>query len=139
MPDLARLEQLFSNAPCNQHLAPQFIARKGEAEVIIKVRPDMLHGGGVVHGSIIFKALDDAATIAAMSLLEDQATLTASFNLYFLRPITSGEIRATGRVIKLGQRQIIAEAVAVDENGRELARGSGTFMAVSISASQPVS
>lgn len=128
--DLHALEQLFTQAPCNQHLAPQFIARRGEAEVIIQVRPDMLHGGGVVHGSILFKALDDAATVAAMSLLENEATLTASFNLYFLRPIASGEIRALGRVVKMGKRQILAEAVATDEHGRELARGSGAFMTV---------
>ena len=132
---LTRIEQLFHNAPCNQHLAPQFTARPGQGEVVIAVRPDMLHGGGVVHGSILFKALDDAATIAAMSLLEEEATLTASFTIYFLRPIAAGEIRATGRVVKLGQRQIVAEAVAVDEHGRELARGSGTFMAVPIANS----
>lgn len=131
-----KLEALFTNAPCNQHLAPQFTVRHGEGEVLIKVRPDMLHGGGVVHGAIIFKALDDAATLAGMSLLEEYATLTSSFNVYFLRPLSSGHIRAIGRVIRLGQRVIVAEATAVNEDNIEIARGSGTFMRVALNNEQ---
>lgn len=125
-----RLVHLFTTAPCNQHLAPRYEARAGEGIVTIRVRPDMLHGGGVVHGSIIFKALDDAATIASMSLVEDSPTLTSTFTIYFLRPIDSGEIRATGRIIRHGRRQILAESMAVDHNGREIARGSGIFMPI---------
>lgn len=124
------LERLFTDAPCNEHLSPIFTARHGEGEVLIEIRPDMLHGGGVVHGSIIFKALDDAATIAGMSLMEEHATLTSTFNVYFLRPVSSGHIRAVGRVVKMGRRVIVAESTAVDEDGFEIARGSGTFMRV---------
>lgn len=125
-----RIQKLFSTAPCNQIYNIEYYARAGEGEVIIHVTPELLHGGGVVHGSIIFKTLDDAATIAAMSQLENEATLTSSFNIYFLRPISSGSIRAIGQVVKSGRRQIIAEAVAVDNDGREIARGSGAFFTV---------
>ncbi len=128
------LERLFTDAPCNRHLSPVFTARHGEGEVLIEIRPDMLHGGGVVHGSIIFKALDDAATIAGMSLMEEHATLTSTFNVYFLRPVSSGQIRAVGRIVKMGRRVIVAESTAVDEDGFEIARGSGTFMRVLLSA-----
>lgn len=128
MDHLQRLEALFQNAPCNQHLNIVYSAREGEGEVVLHVTPDLLHGGGVVHGAYLFKVLDDAATIAGMSLLPDDATLTSSFTLYFLRPIDKGTITAIGRVIRKGRRQIISEAVAHDENGRELARGSGIFI-----------
>ena len=127
-----RLETLFSTAPCNQIYDITYIAREGEGEVILNITPELLHGGGVVHGSIIFKTLDDAATIAGMSLLKDAATLTSTFNIYFIRPIVSGQLRAVGKVIRMGRRQIIAEAIATDADGREIARGSGTFMTVPI-------
>ncbi len=95
---------------------------------MIPVRPEFFHAAGAVHGSVYFKALDDAAFFAANSLVEDVFVLTASFNLYFTRPISAGEIRATGRVIHRSLRLILAESEATDARGRAIARGSGSFM-----------
>jgi uncharacterized protein (TIGR00369 family) len=81
-----------------------------------------------MHGSVYFKMLDDAAFFAANSQVEDVFVLTASFNLYFLRPVSEGRIRSEGRVTSRSRRLILAEARLEDDRGRELARGSGTFM-----------
>ena len=54
--------------------------------------------------------------------------LTASFQLYFLRPVQTGEIVATGRVVSQSSRVILAESTAKDGDGNEIARGSGSFM-----------
>jgi uncharacterized protein (TIGR00369 family) len=133
MPTEARfraLELLYHQGPSNQHLNSKLSVSLGEAVVTIAVRPDMLHGGGVVHGAVCFKALDDAATFAICSLEENQLYLTASFNIHYLRPVSSGMIVARGRIINKARRLVVAEAEAVDENGRKLAYGSGTFMPV---------
>jgi uncharacterized protein (TIGR00369 family) len=123
-----RLEKIYHTNPCNQYYKPFITVREGEAEVMIPIRPEFLHAGGVVHGSVYFKALDDAATFAVSSLVDDVAILTASFNIYFTRPVSNGLIKAVGRVVHQSRRLLVADAEAYDEHGRQVARGSGTFM-----------
>jgi len=65
---------------------------------------------------------------AANSLVEDVFVLTTTLNCYLLRPIVIGEIRAEGRVVSQSKSIIIAETVVTDADGREIARGSGSFM-----------
>ena len=126
-----RLEQLYYKNPCNAHYDLSMKVGTGTAAVTLTVRPDLLHGGGVLHGSVYFKALDDAATFAAASLKENEIHVTASFNIHFLRPISEGSFTATANVIHQSRRIVLVEAEALDENGRKLAYGSGSFMKAS--------
>lgn len=60
--------------------------------------------------------------------MDDVFVLTASFNIYFLRPISAGVMTARGTVVSRTSRLIIGEGVLVDGDGKEIARGTGTFM-----------
>ena len=124
-----RLERMYSGAPVNRYFAPQLsIPEAGVAEVRLAVRGDFFHAAGAAHGAVYFKALDDATFFAVSSLVEDVFVLTISFNLYLTRPISEGEIVATGRVVSRSRRLFVAEGVLADARGREIARGSGAFM-----------
>ncbi len=92
------------------------------------MREEFFHAAGAVHGSHYFKALDDAAFFAVASLVDDNFVLTASFNMYFERPVSAGTLTAIGKVIQRGRRVFLAESRLTDDDGCELARGSGTFM-----------
>jgi uncharacterized protein (TIGR00369 family) len=129
-----KLEEIYAAAPCNDYFAPKLKVSEGSAQVTITIRPDFLHAGGVAHGSVYFKAMDDAAAFAVGSLLPDMRILTSSFTIYFMRPVAGGHIKATGRVVHQSKRQFIAEAEVVDADGRSVARGSGIFMRVNNSA-----
>jgi uncharacterized protein (TIGR00369 family) len=131
-----KLERMYVTAPTNAYFAPRLHVSQGQAEVVIPVRPHLFHAAGAVHGSVYFKALDDAAFFAVNSLVEDVFMLTVSFNMYLTRPISDGEMKATSRVIHRSRRLFIAESVLVDVNGRELARGTGTFVKSDIPLSQ---
>jgi acyl-coenzyme A thioesterase PaaI-like protein len=72
--------------------------------------------------------LDDATFFAASSLVDDVFVLTTSFTLYFLRPVSAGVMTARGTVVSRSSRLLIGEGVIVDGEGREVGRGSGTFM-----------
>jgi uncharacterized protein (TIGR00369 family) len=133
-----RLEAMYATAPINGFFQPQLEVGAGKAELRIVVRPEFFHSAHAVHGSVYFKALDDAAFFAANSLVEDVFVLTASFNLHLLRPITSGTMIATGTVVHQSRSQILAESVLVDENGKQLARGSGSFARSSIALDEKV-
>ncbi len=123
-----KLENLYAGAPINRFFIPRLTISQGAAELVLTVREDFFHPVGAVHGSVYFKALDDAAFFAVNSLIEDVFVLTASFNIYMTRPISSGEMVARGRVIHASRRLYLAEAVLYDEKEREIGRGSGSFM-----------
>ncbi len=93
-----------------------------------RVRPGHLIAVGSAHGFVYFKALDDAAFFACSSLVRDRFLLTASFNIHFLRPVAEGELVATGTAVHRSRSLLLGEAVLFDANGRQVARGNGSFM-----------
>lgn len=123
-----KLERMYMGAPVNEYFRPTISITEGEAEVRVAVRREFFHAAHAVHGSVYFKALDDATFFAANSLVEDVFVLTTSFNIYLLRPVADGEVVARGRVVSRSRRLYLAEGVLEDARGREIARGSGAFM-----------
>ena len=133
-----KLEHMYASAPTNRYYAPVMRVSEGRAELVIPIRPEFFHAAGAVHGSVYFKALDDAAFFAVNSLVDDVFVLTVSYNVYFTWPVSQGEMRAVGRVVHRSQRLFVAESVLADSDGREIGRGSGTFMRSSIPLSPEV-
>ena len=123
-----RLERMYLAAPANEYFRPEIRIAEGSAEVRLTVRPDFFHAASAVHGSVYFKLLDDATFFAAASLVDDVFVLTTSFNIYFLRPVSAGVMAARGTIVSRSTRLLIGEGVLVDGEGREIARGTGTFM-----------
>lgn len=133
-----KLERMYLSAPVNEYYAPGIHISEGQAQVSISVRRDFFHAADAVHGAVYFKLLDDSSFFAANSLVEDVFVLTVSYNVYFLRPISEGVMKATGKVIQESRRLIIAESVVVDSEGKEIARGSGTFMRSKIQLTEEI-
>lgn len=133
-----KLERMYASGPVNEYFAPTLRVSPGRAEVTIPVRPDFFHAAGAVHGSVYFKALDDAAFFAVNSLVKDVFVLTVSFNVYLIRPISAGEMKATGRVVHRSRSLFLAEADLTDSKGREIGRGSGTFVRSSMPLSTDI-
>lgn len=123
-----KLERMYLGAAANAFYSPTIEVSEGAARITVPVRPEFFHAAGGVHGSVYFKALDDAAFFAANSLVRDVFIVTVSFTVYFTRPISSGTMTATGRVVHRSLRLLLAEAELVDGRGRAIGRGSGSFM-----------
>lgn len=123
-----KLEAMYFSAPFNRDYATQLTITQGRAEVIMPVKPERFHVLGATHGAVYFKAMDDVAFFAANSLVEDAFLLTVSFNLYFMRPISEGHMRAVGTIMSASKRQWIAEAVVYNAHDDIIARGSGMFV-----------
>ncbi len=122
------LERMYLSAPTNDAYNPRILIEEAAAEITLEVGPHFHHAGGAVHGSHYFKALDDAAFFAVNSLVDDVFVLTVSFNIFLLRPVVEGTLTATGSVANASRNLWIAESTVVDDGGRLLARGSGSFM-----------
>jgi uncharacterized protein (TIGR00369 family) len=123
-----KLERMYVNGPNNRYYQPGIHISEGEAEIVIPVQEQFYHAAHAVHGSVYFKALDDAAFFAVNSLVENVFVLTVSFSLDFLRPVSKGEMIAHGRYVGESGRRFLAEAVLVDSQGNEIGRGSGAFV-----------
>ncbi|MFC1853702.1 PaaI family thioesterase [candidate division CSSED10-310 bacterium] len=123
-----KLERMYAAAPINVLYAAKLTISEGLAELVIPVKNDFFHAAGAVHGSVYFKALDDAAYFAVNSLDTENFVLTVSFTVYFIKPITAGEMRASGKVVSRTSRLFFAEAHLTDAAGNEIGRGSGTFI-----------
>ena len=100
----------------------------GTAVITLPVRPDYFHAARAVHGFVYFKLLDEAAFFAANALVDDVFVLTTDFHINLLRPVTVGVLKAEGKVVYTSKSQILAEAVLYNEDGKQVARGSGTFV-----------
>ena len=129
---------MYLSAPLNEYYKPTMRIGDGRAEVAVAVRRELFHAANAVHGELYFKCLDDATFFAVNSLVDDVFVLTVSFNLYLTRPISEGEMRATGRVVYRSRQLFVAEAELVDQDGKEIGRGSGTFMRSSIPLSPEI-
>lgn len=123
-----RLQSMYQAAPLNDFYSPTMTVSEGGAEISIELNPKYFHAGQAVHGSVYFKMLDDAAFFAANSLEPDYFVLTTSFTTYLTRPISTGTMKAVGKVVNKNRTQFIAEAVVYNSKEQEVGRGNGIFV-----------
>ncbi len=124
------LEKAYLTANINRRQYPGSTISISEGATIISwvVSEDFHHGMDALHGSVYFKLLDDACFFAVNSGVPDVFVLTTSFDLDFLRPVQSGELKATGHVIHSSRNLWVARAELVDTKNRVLATGTGRFV-----------
>jgi len=123
-----RLERMYLGAPNNDYYQPEITIGEGTAELRIAIDPKFFHAAGAAHGSVYFKAMDDAAFFAANSVVEDVFVLTTSFNIHLLRPVTEGTLIAKGTLVSATRSLLIADAELKDQKGHLVGRGTGSFM-----------
>ena len=119
---------MYLSAPFNLLFEPTIVVSLGAAEISIKLKSDYHHAANAVHGSVYFKMLDDAAYFAANSLEINYFMLTTSFTTYLTKPVSSGQMRAVGKVVNQNRSQTIAEAVVYNDKDEEIGRGNGIFV-----------
>jgi len=123
-----KLENMMHSAPFMQLTEARVKITKAEAEMVMPVKEQLFHAAGALHGSLYFMALDNAAYFAVSSLVTDAFILTTSFTTYLTRPVSSGQLRAVGKVVNQNRTQFIAESILYDDREREIARANGVFM-----------
>ncbi|MEZ5710144.1 MAG: PaaI family thioesterase [Blastomonas sp.] len=123
------LERLYAAAPINASFRSRLaIPSEGRSVIEFDIEEAHYHAAGAAHGTVYFKMLDDAAFYAANTLVTDRFLLTTAFNLHFTAPVRCGRVRAEGQWISGRRRVFVAESRLIDDEGEEIARGTGTFM-----------
>lgn len=135
-----KLERMYLNANVNQHLYETTTISIGQeiAEISMKVSEKYFHALGAMHGSVYFRLLDDAAFFAVNSIVSDVFVLTTSFNIHLTRPVDKGIIKAMGKVRFSSRNLWTAESRLYNEQGKEVAFGTGNFARSKVQLSEEI-
>jgi uncharacterized protein (TIGR00369 family) len=110
----------------------------GHSEIGLEISEKYFHALGAIHGSVYFKLLDDAAFFAVNSIVEDVFVLTTSFNINLIRPANTGTITAKGNIKYKSRNLFVAESILYNEDGKEIAFGTGNFVKSKILLSEDI-
>lgn len=92
------------------------------------VGDDHLQAYGTAHGGSVAGLLDAAMGLAIIARLDPgEGCATIEMKVNFTAPVMPGEVTATGQVITLGRRVVVARADAINPDGRIAATALGTF------------
>ncbi|MGD2045137.1 MAG: PaaI family thioesterase [Gemmatimonadota bacterium] len=100
-------------------------------------REDLNQPAGIMHGGVIASLVDTG--IAHALLLTDRfqelreqggALVSIDLRIKYFRPVSEDAVLCESRVTRLGRQVIHAEAVVTNAQGKEVARGDATYMAV---------
>jgi uncharacterized protein (TIGR00369 family) len=80
------------------------------------------------HGGVLFSMLDTALGRAVIEELPPgRGCATVELKINYFRPVQRGRIRASGRCVQRTKSLAYAEGDIVNEEGKLLARATGTF------------
>lgn len=122
------LEAIYHSAPVTRLYGSTLMVKRGAAVVTMPVDASFFHAANALHGSVYFRALDDAAFFATNSVEFEVLVLTTSFRVDFLRPVRSGILTATGTLLHHGSRQLVARSELRQDDMSLVAIGVGTFI-----------
>ncbi len=99
--------------------------RRGYARVRLPHRPELLQGGGVVHGGAIASLIDSVVIGAVFSLFPERPRRVATIDLHvhFLDVVVDEDVIAEARVRRQGKSIVFVEIDALTHAGREVAHG----------------
>ena len=122
--------QIFDTTECEIELE--------KATIALTISDKYFHALGAIHGTVYFKLLDDSAYFAAQSMVEDSFLLTTSFQTNIIRPANQGKITAVGKLKFKSKNLFIGESTVYNEEGKEIAFGTGHFMRSKISLHEKI-
>jgi acyl-CoA thioesterase len=103
--------------------------KAGYARLSMHIKPEYLNFHGVAFGGVIMSLADQAFGYAVNSL--SYPSVASQFNIYFLSSSHNGdELTAEAEVIRSGRRISVAEVSVANQNGKLIARASGSTIAV---------
>lgn len=102
----------------------------GYAKVAIKLVPEYQNFNGLIFGGIVMAAADQAFAYASNSLAHP--SIASQFNIHFIASAAvDDELTAECRVIRSGRRVGISEMVVTNQDGKLIAKATGTTIPVS--------
>lgn len=97
----------------------------GYARVTMEMSPEYQNFNGMIYGGIIMSVADQAFAYASNSMTP--GSVASQFNLHFVAGAKVGDVlTAECRVVKSGRRVGISEMTVTNQEGKLLAKATGT-------------
>ena len=127
---LAELRAGAKEEPIASFLKMQLLELSpGYAKVAMKIPPEYQNFNGLVFGGIAMAVADQAFAYAVNSV--NRPSIASQFNIHFIAAAKVGdELIAEGRVVKSGRRVSIAEMTVTNQEGKLIAKATGTTIPV---------
>ncbi len=125
-----RIEAALSTVPFARLLGIKLESiEPGRATLSLQIRDDFKQNAGVVHGGVTAALIDSATAFAILPLLgPDERATTVDLTISYLRPLTTGSMVATARVLRAGGRLVTVSAELVDDAGNLAATALSTYI-----------
>jgi len=103
----------------------------GVVSIHLEVRDELKQNQGVVHGGAVASLIDTASAFAVLTQVETHERVTTTdLTIHYLRPITSGRMIATARVIRGGRRLFVLSVEVRGDAGVLLATAVTTYIKI---------
>lgn len=101
----------------------------GSIETRLKVGPESLRPGGTVSGPAMFALADVTIYLAVLSIIGPRKlAVTTNCSIDFMRKPSPGDLRAEGRILKMGRRLAVGDVLIFSSEFSEpVARASMTY------------
>lgn len=122
------MPESYRRSAFNNLLGAELLSlHNGEAEVLLRLRPELRNRGGKLHGGALFTLVDIAMGLACSDRHGfDQHSVTLECKINYLRAVAEGEVICRARVIHAGRRTLVLEADVV-QGDKLVAKAQGTF------------
>jgi len=113
-----RIHEAFASVPYAKLIGLELGEMKpGEATLHLDIRDELKQNQGVVHGGAVASLIDTAAAFAVVTLLEPgERVTTTDLTIHYLRPITSGRLTATARIVRGGRRLFVLAVQVMNDD-----------------------
>jgi len=128
--NLAELKAKAEAEPIASFLKMRLIELSpGYARIALKLSPEYQNFNGLVFGGIIMAVADQAFAYASNSLA--YPSIASQFNIHFIAGAgQDDELTAEGRVVKSGRRAGLSEMTVTNQEGKLIAKATGTTIPV---------
>lgn len=112
------------------HLAICDTGLQSNGDYLVEIDLQAIHlsRAGLVHGGMVFTMLDAAMGRAVIARLQPGFTSpTIEMKINFFRPAAAGKLIARGRIVNSSKQLSYAEGEVNNEEGKLVARATGTF------------
>ena len=127
---VARAQAAFAAVPFAKLLGLEMGELKtGEATLHLTVRDELTQNQGVMHGGAVASLIDTASAFAVVTQLEpDERVTTTDLTIHYLRPIVSGRLSATARIVRGGRRLFVLSIEVINDQQKLVATAITTYI-----------
>lgn len=124
---LDKVKERFADSPFFKTMGFEILEFSEEKVLLkMKIQEAFMNVNGTLHGGVHATMIDQVFGMAIQAATRVNCA-TINLNISYLAPSGTGDLFATARILQKGYRIVILEGEVFEEEGKPLAKGTGTF------------